>query len=139
MTDNVFDKAAEVLEKDGWCKGDLHRQEVLHYYDTETGQVTEQQVITRHCALGAIDVAVLGPQEINLHSTLSEVPTGSRDARVQAMKYLTQYLEEHFLPADPYAIDGMSSIPQWNDAKGRTAQEVIDFLRWCGKQETDKQ
>ncbi|QDM56487.1 hypothetical protein PP996_gp61 [Gordonia phage SheckWes] len=131
MTDNVFDKAAEVLEKDGWCQGDLH--DVLHYYGTE--QVTGT---TRHCALGAIDVAVLGPRAMNLHEE-GKVPTGSHDARNQAMKYLTQYLEEHFLPPARSNLNGMSSIPEWNDAEGRTAQEVIDFLRWCGKQETDKQ
>ncbi|UDL15219.1 hypothetical protein SEA_PONS_59 [Gordonia phage Pons] len=140
MEDNIFDKAAEVLEKDGWCQGDLHRRDVLHYYDQETDQVTEQQVTTRHCALGALDVVVAGPQATTMYGNITAIPE-VRDARDRVAEHLTKYLEEHFLPPVTKHTnnDLLSAVPVWNDAEGRTAQEVIDFLRWCGKQETGKQ
>ncbi|WNN94192.1 hypothetical protein SEA_ELINAL_62 [Gordonia phage Elinal] len=146
MEDNIFDKAADILEKDGWCQGDLHRHEVVWRVpqamgiqeDLSTsleGTVETEERFT-HCALGALDVAVAGFQAMVMYGNITAIPE-VRDARDRLAEHLTKYLEEHFLPpvAKHNTNDLLSAVPVWNDAKGRTAQEVIDFLRWCGKQE----
>lgn len=149
MEDNIFDKAAEVLEKDGWCQGDLHRREVVWeamYIREEEDlsplveQTVEMEERFTHCALGALDVVVAGPQATTMYGNITAIPE-VRDARDRVAEHLTKYLEEHFLPPVTKHTnnDLLSAVPVWNDAEGRTAQEVIDFLRWCGKQETGKQ
>ncbi|QNJ59417.1 hypothetical protein PP997_gp57 [Gordonia phage BigChungus] len=132
MEDNIFDQAADVLEKDGWCQGDLHRPV------GGWGQKSEGEERFTHCTIGALDVVVAGSQAMSMYGNITAFPE-VRDARDRVAEHLTKYLEEHFLPpvAKHHNNDLLSAVPVWNDAKGRTAQEVIDFLRWCGKQEHD--
>jgi len=48
------------------------------------------------------------------------------DHRVQMILYRVPYPPVHFLPSPPEDFEGWS---QWNDAEGRTQQQVIDCLR----------
>lgn len=48
------------------------------------------------------------------------------EKRVRTIFFRNPWSPVRFLPAPPKGFEGWS---QWNDAEGRTQQEVIDFLR----------
>lgn len=102
---DVLDKAAAHIDAVGWTQQDL--------YDLE--QAVREDVMAskcRVCAIGAINTAVYGGPLYPVHETgLQAVAIGAENA-----------LKEHL------ALDN-STIPLWNDAPGREADEVTKALR----------
>jgi hypothetical protein len=90
--------AAEVLRRDGWTQGD--------YYDFETGC---------HCVLGALIAAAGGPKATH---PMDLAPPATRSRFDPAVKAVIDHL----------GFDYGLHVVDWNDAPGRTADEVIAAL-----------
>jgi hypothetical protein len=91
--------AAEVLRRDGWQQG--------HYWDSVTGC---------HCIFGAAANAVL-PAAHSPEALLY----GIDEAPWQRMRRATDFLAA-------IVAKGYDGLDGWNDAPGRTADEVIAAL-----------
>lgn len=103
-TAEILNKAADVIEERGWHKGDF----VSSVGFDGSGCV---------CVLGAINVAV------------GEVPyavfeIGDRDERTDAARVLAEYLGLVLRDGDVTEVGD-----RWNDAEGRTKDEVVAALR----------
>lgn len=90
----LLEKAAEVLETDGWC------QRVKHAPDGS------------HCLMGAIEEARIkgAPQVYGFYDTLCRLAEFGQEIPESG-------------PTTPI------SLVMWNDAPGRTKDEVISLLR----------
>lgn len=152
---NPFEDAADLIERDGWCQNRLHQKDVIlrpvmddlapframtDAVDIESCFVkTVAETKVSHCAYGALDWAMLSEE----HRAQLIANGGHSDSapqweyvafRLRAEKYLVDFLTERNeeIPDRSNSYD-KARIPAWNDAKGRTQQEVLDFLRFCGK------
>jgi hypothetical protein len=106
-TSEVLETAADIVEA-GWLQGDMHSADG-----------------TQHCAVGGIECAVhrlqhrLGP-----FSTSREALAARGEATVLASMTLDDLVTDD---------DELTSVPRWNDANGRTQQEVVDAMRKAAK------
>ena len=101
---DILDKAAEHIDRVGWIQNGL-------YDESQWGDDFPLQAC-RVCAVGAINTAVYGnPRYPILETGLQAVAIGAENA-----------LKQHL------ALDN-STIPLWNDAPGREADEVTKALR----------
>jgi len=95
----VFRKAAEILETDGWTQGNYHASD-------------------GHCALGAIEVALVGKGHFITDDELQRRWDG-----------LGMLFARHLGLPDFH-------VPSWNDAEGRTQEDVIKgFLTAADKED----
>lgn len=105
LTSEILDKAADVIERNGWTQGD--------WYDVDArGDSRECPV----CALGAINVAG--------GSLPDEFPDGPRRAAALVLADRLGVLED----ALSYGLSNTVGR-DWNDVAGRTAEEVVAELR----------
>lgn len=97
-------KAAEVIESNGWIQNE--------FYDCSQASSGTPRTKRRVCAAGALNLAILGdPESVAI------------DYRGDGhLLHLAQSAIEPHLPA---------SVPlaEWNDAEGRTAEEVVALFR----------
>lgn len=96
----VLELAADILMKGGWCQGEYE----------ERG---------RHCAVGAISAAVVLTSNDDEWAPNVEDRVHSRFANYLATT-------ENYELADDHAGD---QVIYWNDAPGRTAEEVIRRMK----------
>lgn len=111
-TAEILDQAADVIERNGWT------QVAFSETDPDTIYTTTRDCPV--CALGAMNVAAgLEPD-----AEPDERPVGAYRA-----------FAEHLglsVDADRGVIGFSTSIGEdWNDAKGRTAEQVVTELRAC--------
>ncbi|WP_149030285.1 hypothetical protein [Kitasatospora sp. MBT66] len=102
---NVFEKAAEIIEKDGLAKG---------VYKDADGC---------HCALGALNAAL-----DNGFVGINDDHGGAAIASEGLAEWITY--ADHLNTQVP---DEYGDVPEWNDEPERTAAEVAAFLRKAGK------
>lgn len=102
-TSEVLDRAADLLERDGWCQGALHDS------------------AGRMCAVGALRRAIVVQVDLD-PSTLGQVDEVEEAARRRLMAV-----------ADPRGWVGAGGVPDWNDREGRTFQDVLDTFRKAAK------
>jgi hypothetical protein len=118
----VLERAAELVER-GWCQG--------HVATTEAGTPCTLVEADRVCAMGAILLAI---KELDVWSetdpvgmpisqyAASFVAPGLRQRFDQWSDYLRSVVPSHSI-----------SLSMWNDAKGRTADEVASEMRAAAK------
>lgn len=107
-TVKVLRRSAELLGERGWCQGQLENSQ---------GQV---------CAMGAFEWAA---NELFPTIRLEDGPDAyfaslddRQDLARDAIDALTEVLD---LTPDPDSVYGDNPIPDWNDAKDRTVEDVI--------------
>lgn len=107
-TSKILKKAAKVIEHQGWMQGNYCN------FDIRLAQIENVQADGPVCALGAINKVLFGTPM----PTFSDMtPDSWKDRRLAR-----EALERQINPG------GGLSIPNWNDTKGRTKDEVIVAL-----------
>lgn len=106
----VLQDAAEVLERDGWDQGE---------YVTANG----------YCALGALGKATdeLKPSAFTGKLVFAGAMSDNPAASAATLAFL-----------ESMGWCDHDEVPDWNDAPGRTKQEVIDAFHLAAKQEMRK-
>lgn len=153
---DVLEKAADLYQSEQieWCQGswekesyhvkaDLGVQAYFTSNEAVIGAMMEEaqiafEKITSMCASGALARAsglpVLQAQEIeSLVPRLTLWPDNRNLyilAREAVLKTIRSQSTNPFRADDPYLTN---NIPQWNDEKSRTKQEVIDVFRETAK------
>ncbi|GHG10304.1 DUF6197 family protein [Streptomyces hydrogenans] len=138
--DDILDKALHILERDGWHQGGLAEYDTsnldLNLDDYDPGEIDdEEEMDYLHwqsmrnapvCAVGALNRAATGEANgISRLLTFDEAEV-LRGVIAQASRRLYEAA----------GIDsGVSSIPEWNDSKDTTKEDVIlAFKRaWHGE------
>ena len=103
-TPQVLEDAADLIELVGWCQED---------FEDEYGQV---------CLMGALN-------SVTMVRTTSE---GIEPHLLTARRHAEQLLIDH-LGLAPVRPTAGHPLPDWNDAEGRTMQQVLDALRETAK------
>jgi hypothetical protein len=103
-TADILEKAAEVLETRGWCQ---------YTYEAPSGEV---------CAIGAVRTAVWGAPLLMCVSR--EIVQEDYSKANGALKALADHVNFQYWPE----IGAF-----WNDAPGRTKEEVIDAFKHAAK------
>ncbi|MFE4355122.1 hypothetical protein [Kitasatospora sp. NPDC056800] len=106
---NIFEKAAEIIERDGLAKG--------VYKDTEGC----------HCTLGAINAAL-----DNGFTGVGD-PNGGPNIAQEGFAQWAPYVD-HLNSLVPKEY---GDVPEWNDEPERTKEEVAAFLRRAGRELQD--
>ena len=119
---DILEQAADLLETNGWCRGD---------FEDNAG---------RHCAVGAIR-CVTGQQAVEqeIHEASTRLGTSPNlhlrnkfkevmNASLDATNILAEKLSQTWRGPDEYVY-----IPTWNDEAARTADEVIDLMKHTAK------
>jgi hypothetical protein len=96
-------KAAEVIETNGWTQG--------QYYDYRQAAAGTPMNECRVCAAGALCLAILGDPRI------PDFNAGASGLFYQARREVSKRLPV------------FEALTEWNDAEGRTAEEVAAFFR----------
>lgn len=104
---DILDKAADHLARVGLTKGYL-------YDEAQADEENTARKDCRVCAAGAINVAVHGVPSYSV----TQVTDEQRELEIRAEEELGEYL----------GLDNIT-VPQWNDDKDRTADEVIAAFR----------
>lgn len=105
---DLIEAAAELLEHDGWMQGDQW---------PGAGRRESYRAGMPLCLMGSLGVAETHMSE--------RVLTAEDNLMFAVTQYLACILQrEH----------GLGSLVQWNDARDRTAGEVIDFLKYAAKE-----
>lgn len=104
--EQILEEAAKILAEQGWTQGTLQDRE---------GHL---------CALGSLQKAAFG---IAAPEGFTAAPTVNVDAYLSAaQKLLTQVQRDAVLNSDEHNFVTIpSSIPEWNDRDGRSAEDVI--------------
>lgn len=100
---DVLDKAAAVIDRNGWTQGDL--------YDMAQGEDRPAQDC-RVCAIGAINTAVYGDPMYPVRSSQLSTPG----------EHAVDLMRDHLRL-------GSMKLAVWNDTPGRTADEVTRAMR----------
>lgn len=100
---DVLDKAADIIDRNGWHQGDL--------YDGHQADVGVPVSECRVCAIGAINTAI----------------SGQATADLAGYDLLLAGLAETCI--DEVLDQGWWTVPEWNDAAGRTQDDVTTALR----------
>lgn len=116
----VLRTAANLLEKQGWCQGQLI---------SDSGEL---------CLVGALHVAACPdipeeqPRQRYLHGDLANAIWGNRNVEDRC------YAAARRVEAIVGQVDGSEygTIVAWNNAKGRTQEEVIRVLREAASADT---
>lgn len=120
QTADVLDKAADVLETEGWGKG--------AYLNSETG---------KRCTLGAIRHAVCG----NSFETAS-LNRASGPTILKAIHILDTYIASNDTGLSKrlgsYVSRGANFIITWNDSMNHTQEDVVNTLRKAANQAREK-
>ncbi len=108
----VFDQAAKLLERDGWCQGQFTRH-------------SDFRREPRRCLLGALRAVIIGEEGFTL---------GGRgcDVTPNMQRQMSASSEQLFVTAQRHGIVDAASAWKpaiWNDEPGRTVEDVISLLR----------
>lgn len=112
-TADVLQGAADILRRNGWHQGDYFDRDQL-----DGGRGPDDCAVCLH---GAINLAAAGNPENDYHHN-----------SVKATNTLVDWL---WTSLDP---DIYASLSAWNDADGRTADEVIAALEGAAAAERDR-
>jgi len=106
----ILDKAADVIERNGWYQGS--------YFNEVAGRAPADCPV---CTYGAIHIAAFGEPTPVLETEESAMGEANR-----AVNVLRKYL-------------GITSVGAvWNDASDRTAEQVITALRGAAQAERER-
>jgi hypothetical protein len=103
---DILEQAAGLIRDVGWCRG-----RAVRYAPDSTK-------IDGYCALGAIQYAALSGVQPDLYQAASE-------AALHAQNHLRRSLGLNL---------NLLSIPNWNDAGGRTQEEVVEAMLHAAKE-----
>lgn len=103
---DVLDKAADHLDRVGLTK--------CYLYDEDQADTGTPRTDCRVCAAGAINFAVHGMPSYSV----TQVSDEQRELEVVAEEALAAHLGL-----------GSTTVPQWNDAKGRQKRQVVKAFR----------
>ncbi|MFE9432906.1 hypothetical protein [Streptomyces sp. NPDC006640] len=103
----VLTTAVAVLETNGWLQGNL--------YDAAEAETGTPRSACRVCAVGALNVASAGTPVLGLSESERDLPKA-----VILADMARAALGEHI---------GPEGVTVWNDAPGRTVEQVIDVMR----------
>jgi hypothetical protein len=98
-------RAAQILEDRNWIQGDVG--------NGQRGM----------CARGAICFAVSG------NTNFVSVPDVTYQAEVRFSHWLVRTGAMRDVIAEYALHDNITIVPSWNDAKGRTKEEVVQYMR----------
>lgn len=105
--DKVLDSAADVLEREGWIKGSLHRNYA-------------------HCAVGAIQRAaqLADPLGHAIHPSLTAEEVARRNDSFNTAKHALD---------QAISYTGHRAVESWNDSRETTKEEVVTTMRETAK------
>lgn len=103
----VLTTAVAVLETNGWLQGNL--------YDAAEAETGTPRSACRVCVVGALNVASAGGPVLGLTESEHDLPKTVLLADM-ARAALGEYV-------------GTDGVTVWNDAPGRTVEQVIDAMR----------
>ena len=149
---DVLEKAADLYESEQieWCQGNWQKEtlrfpngSVTHFHSGQGAAMVLKDLggvekIISMCASGAlaraVGIPVVWAQEIEGFE-FRTLGTDERRflyslAREAVLKKLRGESTNPFRPGDPYLTN---NIPQWNDSKARSKQEVIDVFKETAK------
>lgn len=113
-TADILDRAAEVIERNGWHQGDYFNR------DQEGAGINPADCAV--CTRGAINIVATGGNPVNDYDVNG----------VAAAEALDLFLW------DTFEAEGRYGIAPWNDAPERTAAEVIAVLREAAAAERER-
>ena len=111
----VLRDAADYLEVNGW---------IQHDFFVRSGMNDEP---TQACALGAIQIAVVGVA-LDVFSTFN-VGAPEFDTTVQAAGFVVDHLRQQHDTAQLSLTSKTTALAKWNDRHGRTVAEVVTAMR----------
>jgi hypothetical protein len=104
---DILEQAAGLIRDVGWCQG-----RAVRYAPDGTNK------IDGYCAIGAI-------QHVALSGVRSDLQQAASDAAFHAQDHLKRCLGLNL---------NLMSIPGWNDADGRTQEEVVEAMLHAAKE-----
>lgn len=114
---DIYNKAVDVIEELGWAQGQLGGRQ--REYDMRGNKID-----AACCAVGAIRQAA---QDI----------TGTTGLSAYGSISLLRHALEEMIDFKPDDFIVRASITRWNDAPGRTKEEVIELLRKAAEKSGD--
>jgi hypothetical protein len=112
-TAQILADAADVIDRNGWIQNSM--------YDVDSKRVGKAPARCAVCLMGAINIAAFGlPSEMLVPYDVQESVRPAQLARVAAV--------EHLADLQAGAV-GFPALSDWNDAPGRTRDQVTAFLR----------
>lgn len=107
-TSEVLENAADILERDGWCQGNLVRPN------------------GSRCSIGAIRKALRDEMALKVRSDPDYIIS-------PAMTHYQEKLAIQWVLDAAEATGSVMHLPHWNDQPDRTKSEVLDAFRKAAK------
>lgn len=107
----ALDKAVEIIERDGWIQGEYYRTPRPVQDHEENARLDEEARRSAPCCQrGAVIRALTGTWK-----SINEISGADSETMLRAHGYCRQLTGGHPI--------------EWNDAPGRTKEEVVDMLK----------